>query len=516
MPEPVNILLVDDEPRNLDALEALLDLPDYRLVRAQSADEALLALLRGDFAVIVLDIRMPGVSGFELAQLIKQRKRTQHIPVLFLTAHLIEETDVLRGYGTGAVDYLSKPINPEILRSKIAVFADLFRKTRALADANQALEERVRERTAELTRANEALRQRERELRSLADNTPDLIARFDRSLRHVFVNAACERATGRSASAFLGKTVSEASRELTLGPDIFAEAEAAMRSVFDTGTPASFEFVLDGPEGVREFEAQLVPEFDAAGHVEFVLSVARDVTDRKEAERQRERLLERERAARTEAEHANRMKDEFLATVSHELRSPLNAIFGWAQLLLRGHLDEKRTRDALETIERNARAQARLIEDLLDMSRITAGKIRLELQRVNLRDIAAAAIAAHQPAADAKGIRLTAALDPESGAVNGDPTRLQQVVSNLLANAIKFTPAGGEVDIRLHPAQAYVALVVSDSGQGIKSEFLPHVFDKFRQADGSTTRKHGGLGLGLTIVRHVVELHGGSVQVDSA
>jgi signal transduction histidine kinase len=220
--------------------------------------------------------------------------------------------------------------------------------------------------------------------------------------------------------------------------------------------------------------------------------------------------------ARDTAEAANRAKDEFLAIVSHELRTPLTPIVAWTRLLKGGGLDEPTSKRALDVIERNARAQTQLVEDLLDVSRIVTGKVRLDVQLVDLRRLADAAVDATRPAADAKGIRLQLVLDPRTGAVSGDPQRLQQVIWNLLSNAVKFTPRGGRVQIELRRVESHVELAVSDTGQGIKPEFLPFVFDRFRQADSSSTRPHGGLGIGLAIVRQIVELHGGRVRVESA
>jgi signal transduction histidine kinase/CheY-like chemotaxis protein len=232
-------------------------------------------------------------------------------------------------------------------------------------------------------------------------------------------------------------------------------------------------------------------------------------------ERDRELSLAAERAARAEAERAGRMKDEFLATLSHELRTPLNAILGWAQVLSKGAHGEE-VRQGAATIERNARAQAQLIDDLLDMSRIISGKVRLEIQPIALEEVVDAALAVTRPAAEAKGIRLDKMLDPRAGVIRADPHRLQQVLWNLLSNAIKFSETGGQVTVRVERLDSHVALSVSDTGRGIAPEFLPYVFERFRQQDGSTTRRHGGLGLGLAIVKQLVELHGGKISVHSA
>ncbi|HWS99082.1 MAG TPA: PAS domain S-box protein [Pyrinomonadaceae bacterium] len=242
----------------------------------------------------------------------------------------------------------------------------------------------------------------------------------------------------------------------------------------------------------------------------------RDITERQLAEEERAALLLREQAARREAEDANRLKDEFLATLSHELRTPLTAILGWTKMLRMMDLDEATAAHALETVERNAKAQAQLVEDLLDVSRIITGKLRLDARPTELVPVVKAAMDAVRPAAAAKSIELVTALDPLAGPVSGDPARLQQVAWNLISNAVKFTGRGGHVDVRLERVDAHVEFTVSDTGQGIAPEFLPYVFDRFRQADGSTTRLHGGLGLGLAIVRHLVELHGGTVRAESA
>jgi signal transduction histidine kinase len=236
----------------------------------------------------------------------------------------------------------------------------------------------------------------------------------------------------------------------------------------------------------------------------------------REANEERSKLLEGEKSARREAEAANRSKDQFLAVVSHELRTPLTAMLGWARLLRSGNLDAPTRERALDSIERNTKSQAQLIEDLLDVSRIISGKLRLDIRSVDLVSVIEAALDAVRPAADAKGIRLQPLLDPKLEPIVGDAERLQQVVWNLLSNAIKFTPRGGRVQVRLALAGSQVEVTVSDTGAGIEPSFLPHIFERFRQADTTSTRTHGGLGLGLSIVSHLVELHGGTVSADSA
>lgn len=256
--------------------------------------------------------------------------------------------------------------------------------------------------------------------------------------------------------------------------------------------------------------------YDQSGNAIRMLGATRDITQQKLAEQERDALLASERASRTEAERANRLKDEFLATVSHELRTPLNAILGYAQVLRHADADKQEVAEGLDVIERNARVQAQIIEDILDMSRIVSGKLRLDMQQVNLAGVIDAALQTVQPTADAKRIQIVRPGDPVIAMVTGDAARLQQIVWNLLNNAIKFTSDGEQVRIGLARVEAHLELAISDNGRGIGSAFLPYVFDKFRQADATTTRKHGGLGLGLAIVKNLVELHGGVIGVDSA
>jgi signal transduction histidine kinase/ActR/RegA family two-component response regulator len=240
-----------------------------------------------------------------------------------------------------------------------------------------------------------------------------------------------------------------------------------------------------------------------------------EIAERKQAERERAELLEREQAARKDAETANRLKDEFLANVSHELRAPLNAILGWITLVRNGSLNEFDKERALETVERNAHAQKRLIDDLLDVSRIITGKLHLDLRLVDLVTIVESAVESGRPAAESKGVNLQTRIELKTCPLQGDSSRLQQVMWNLISNAIKFTPTGGRVEVRIRHSIDHVEVMVKDTGVGIPQHFLPYVFDRFRQADGSSTRNYGGMGLGLAIVRHLVEMHGGFVRADS-
>jgi len=290
---------------------------------------------------------------------------------------------------------------------------------------------------------------------------------------------------------------------------------AVERAVFNH-EPYDIEYRTVAPDGrIRWVRAKGRAYFDATGAPTRFDGITLDVTALKTIEQRRENMLAAERAARAEAERVIRMKDEFLATLSHELRTPLNAILGWSQILTRNPLESDDARQGLQAIERNTRAQAQMIEDLLDMSRISAGKVRLDVHRLVLADVVSQAIQSVRPSAEVKGVRLIAVIDPDAGPVAGDASRLQQVVWNLLTNAIKFTPRGGQVQVVLERVNSHLELNVTDTGEGIEPEFLPHLFERFRQADASTTRHYRGLGLGLSIVKHLVELHGGSVRVKS-
>ena len=271
--------------------------------------------------------------------------------------------------------------------------------------------------------------------------------------------------------------------------------------------PLQFEYYY--PTWERWFENRIYPVPNG------IAILCAEITERKQIEGEREQLLVREKNARSKAEELNRLKDEFLAIVSHELRTPLNPIIGWSELLAAGRLNSEQTAQAIDIVRRNAKLQAQLIEDLLDVSRILRGKIKLDLVSINLAAVIKAAISTVELTADAKSIELITDLDPDLGSVLGDFRRLQQIIWNLLSNAIKFTPEGGRVTVKLRKVEQNASIEVADTGEGIEPEFLPYVFDRFRQQDSASTRNFGGLGLGLAIVRHLTELHRGSISVSS-
>ena len=323
--------------------------------------------------------------------------------------------------------------------------------------------------------------------------------------RLVEANAKCCDLLGYSADELRGRTFFEITH-----PDDVGSTRGALQQLLDHTAPAlSFEkrYVRKDGSDVWSWTTVTLLEGRNGEPLRFI-GVIEDVGARKA-------MLESERAARAAAEHMSEMKGEFLATLSHELRTPLNAIVGWAQILRTRPADRDQLAKGLETIERNARVQAQLIEDLLDMSRITSGKLRLDSQRLHPASVVENAVETARTAADAKGIRIEQFLDPSAGPISGDPGRLQQVMSNLLSNAIKFTPRGGKVQVLLQRVNSHVELSVADTGCGVKPEFMPHLFERFRQGQNTTTRNHSGLGLGLSIVKSLVELHGGTVAAMS-
>ncbi|MBN9681042.1 MULTISPECIES: hybrid sensor histidine kinase/response regulator [unclassified Corallococcus] len=356
----------------------------------------------------------------------------------------------------------------------------------------------------------EAVRDSEARFRNMADHAPVMLWVTDVQGATTYMNRGWYAFTGQTEATGLGFGWFDAIHpdDLERTQRTFTESNAARR-------PFRLDYRLRGTDGQYRWAVDTgSPRFDADGHFLGYIGSVIDISDRKQAEVEREALLARESAARREAEEANQLKDEFLATISHELRTPLTAILGWVQLLRTGNLPPPRQERALETIERNARAQGQLIEDLLDVSRIVSGKLKLDVEPVDLSAAVQQALESVRPAADARHIDVRATVDTSSS-VMGDPHRLQQVVWNLLSNAVKFTPKGGHVRLVVCRRDSIVELTVEDTGQGISEAFLPHVFERFRQADGGTTRKTGGLGLGLAIVRHIVEMHGGTVTAAS-
>ncbi len=346
------------------------------------------------------------------------------------------------------------------------------------------------------------------------ENSPVAVIEWVSDFRVSRWSAAAERIFGWKPEEVIGKHVSE--WHFVFDEDVDAVAQATNRQRVGAelqGVQRNRNYTKAGSVLHCEWYNSVL--HDDAGLIVSVLSLVLDVTARKVAEEERSALLMRERDLRKHAEEADRLKDEFLATLSHELRTPLTSILGWASLVRNGEVEGPNVDRALETIERNARSQARLIDDLLDVSRIITGNLRLDLRPIDLAPIVDAAIDGLRPTAGAKQIQLHSHSDTKGCLVRGDPNRLRQIIWNLLLNAIKFTPRAGSVTVRLKCIEPHAQLIVSDTGEGISAEFLPYAFDRFRQAEGSMSRRQGGLGLGLAVVRHLVELHGGNVRAES-
>jgi PAS domain S-box-containing protein len=484
-----SILLVDDHPANLLALEALLEPLEQDLVRASSGEAALKIMEDREFAVVLLDVRMPGLNGFETAKRFRQRDKDRHTPVIFVTAADVDEADHELAYSRGAVDFLVKPFRPAALLSKVRVFVDLYLKGKTIAAQAAALRQAEREVLE---------RQSESRLQTIIDLMPLCVVALHADGTPYFCNRAWREYTGIELDQASPTTLLDA-----LHPDDLPRAREALQGAFSGGRTVELECRLrsahDG--GFRWHIARALPEIGANGGVVGWIATATDVEQQKQAERQ--------------AIAANRTKDEFLAVVSHDLRTPLTAILGWAGMLSSANQDPAKLRRGIETILRNARAQALLIDDILDIARIISGKLRLEPSAVDIKAVVQGALEAVDPSAQAKEVTLETHLHPVPP-TSGDPARLQQVVWNLAMNAVKFTPKGGTVQVHVNLIDGDIQIQVRDNGRGIDPEFLPHVFDRFRQADSTPARAQGGLGLGLAIVDHIVGLHGGSVVVESA
>jgi signal transduction histidine kinase/DNA-binding response OmpR family regulator len=652
------VLLVDDNPSNLLALEAVLAPLKVRTVQARSGAEALEHVARGPFAVALIDVQMPTMDGFELTRRIRATEHGRELPVVFVTAIYRDEQYVKRGYASGAADYITKPYDPDVIRARVKAFVDLYEQREKVRRGQVALRTQERDEALRRLVAMERIATAALETTDLHALLAELLQAFTDAADHAdsatillrdgdflrveasvglaeslnggyrvrigqgFAGTIAAQRKPLEVSGMMGPRLapSDATGEksaaglygvpLQHGGELLGVAyigstrettfSAAEKRVFDAATeraalavgrhleqsrlnevlseaPAwiaivgvpeyEYEFVnppyaslfegrelvgakfeagdlglevfdavekvrsqgsivqvpelrlSDTGQGLRYARITVQPLRNASGTLDRVLIFAADVTQEVRARQEieatqaaRAELLERERAARRAAEFASTAKDEFLATVSHELRTPLNAILGWAAMIRTKTSGE--VERALGIIERNARAQARIVEDVLDFSRIARGKMRLLLGSVDLTRVVQEALEAVRPAADAKGVKVEVELSFDRP-VYGDAERLQQVAWNLLSNAVKFTGAGGRVRVHGVSTRELAKLSVSDSGQGIEPEFVPYVFEPFRQANGSTTRRHGGLGLGLSIVRQIVHAHGGSISAES-
>ena len=522
-PRTLRLLLVDDSPEDrAEIRRLLLKGSDLRYVvgDADTGERALITLKEPGAPLpdaVLLDFNLPDMNAHEVLQALRDDDGETCVPVIVLTGSAGHEACAAILH-SGAHDFIGKEWFTsasltralENTRARFLIQREL-RETRRRLEESEALA-REREVTALKQAAHEIQRREERLLLALE------VARmstweWDIKADQIHLSSDV-RARGGVEPALVQGTM--AAFLATMHPDDRARIESALAATVERDAPYEVELRIVHSDGsVRWAAAKGKLQRDLGGKALALVGVNMDITTRKETEARREELLTAEQAARTEAERLGRMKDELLATLSHELRTPLNAILGWIGIL-RGKIDDEPTRrKALVVIDRNARLQAQLINDLLDMNRILSGKLHLTACPTSLASAAQAAIETVQPTADARGVALEIDLIPGSGSVYGDADRLQQIVWNILNNAIKFTGRGGTVHVALAREDESFALSVRDTGQGIAPEFLSHVFERFRQSDATAARRHGGLGLGLAIVRQIAELHGGTVRVAS-
>jgi PAS domain S-box-containing protein len=477
---PIRILVVDDSAAALYATGRVLRSAGYEVVEAATGSAALAIAETAD--LVVLDINLPDMDGFEVCRRIRANPATRRLPVLHLSATFTNSADFTQGFEAGADSYLTRPVEPPVLIGTV--------RTLLFARHADAIGRRVDAR-----------------FRTMFDLAPVAIAILDDALAFESVNPTFCALTGYSAAELLGQHL-----DLCLGAVVQQAREMGAGGAGGQDR-YSGRCTLTRKQGdAADVEWQLAREHDSGARI----LTAEDVSVRMQTERARDNLLMSERTARTEAERSNRLKEEFLATLSHELRNPLNAILGWATVLSRKPGLPQAVSQGLEAIERNARIQARMISDLLDYAGITFGKVRLVVENIDPIPVVRTAIEGVTDAARDAGVAIRPVFGEEPVRIDGDAARLQQIVWNLLTNAIKFSPRGGSVDVAAARHGEMFRLVVRDHGQGIDADFLPRIFERFSQQDATTTRSHGGLGLGMAIVKQLSEAHGGSIQAESA
>jgi PAS domain S-box-containing protein len=487
---PIRILVVDDNPAAIYATSRVLKSAGYEILQATTGAAALEAAARAD--LIVLDVNLPDIDGFEVCRRLRAKPETAQIPVLHLSATFTNAQDFAQGFEAGADSYLTRPVEPPVLIATV--------------------------RTLLFARHADMIRRRlDARLRTMFNLAPVAIAILDDKHRFDSVNPAYCELTGYSADELVGKPFETGSQGDGLGDAVAvgADEHEAGDLVAGADEPAkqrSGRLQIRRKDGtVRELEWNIAEEASTG----FRILVATDVSARAEAERARESLLQSERAARSEAERSNRLKEEFLATLSHELRNPLNAILGWATILSRRSDLAEPVMQGLQAIERNSRIQARMISDLLDYAGISFGKVRLVVETIDPYPVVRSAIEAATEAASQAGVTVQASFGEAGLRIEADAARLQQIVWNLLTNAIKFSGRGASVVLEAARHGDSFRLVVSDRGKGIEPDFLPRIFERFSQQDSTTTRSHGGLGLGMAIVKQLTDLHAGTISAAS-
>jgi len=487
MSDRATVLIVDDNPASLYATGRVLRNAGFEIIEAKTGQEAL--DLVGQADLVVLDVNLPDIDGFQVVRRIRQDPKTHLTPVVHLTARFVKESDKVFGLEGGADGYLTHPVEPPVLIATL----NAFLRTRRAEAAHL---------TSEAT------------FRAVFDNAINGIAIFSKEFRYLEVNPSMTTLLGRSRNEIVNR------RMISFIPkDKRREALSIGKIIIGDG-------VWRGSLPLQRKDKSLIDlEWNVSFHSDpdVRLAIVSDVTEKKRAEeqrdraeREREQLLVREQNARAEAEFANRMKDEFLATVSHELRTPLNVILGWAEVLARDKNRSPVAEKGIGAIKRSAKAQAQLISDLLDASRITSGKLSFTFDTMDPLAVTEAALEGLNIAFEEKEITVTTDLDPNVGTLKADASRFQQIIWNLVTNAVKFTPKGGTIFVSLKRSDLFTELVVRDTGQGIQPELLSVIFERFRQGDSSASRVHGGLGLGLAITKHIVDAHGGTITAESA
>lgn len=486
---PQNLILnVDDNPANLYTRTRALRKAGYEVIEAETGDEALELLSKHKPALVLLDVHLPDISGIEVCQRIRNNPEFASIFVLQISATSIEHADKILALDSGADAYLIEPVEPE----------ELIANVRALLRLRQA---------------ERALHESQTYLKLALEAATMGVWSWEIETRLAYWSPECYQIFGAKNTI---NTVEDVSTFIN-PEDVERVLQARKKAIEECGMYEVEYRIIRGDDGERRWVLSRGRcDCDKNGKPIRLTGVVTDITRRKRIEKEREELLAREQALRNEAESANRLKDEFMAIVSHELRTPLNAIVGWANMLHTGILDEGTAARAVDTIRRSAKAQAKLIEDILDLSRINSGKLRAQLRPIKLSSVIATAIDTMRPSANDKSIQIESVCDSNVGAVPGDSERLQQVMLNLLSNSIKFTPVGGRINVCVERVGDNAQIKVEDTGKGIEPEFLPYIFDRFRQADNANTRSQGGLGLGLSIVHHLVTLvHKGSIEAYS-
>ncbi|MCI0357478.1 MAG: hybrid sensor histidine kinase/response regulator [Planctomycetaceae bacterium] len=525
--ERVKILVVDDLPERLLVYEAILRDLGQELVLARSGDEALRAVLQDEFAVILLDVNMPGIDGFETANLIRRRQKSSHTPIIFVTA-FTDEVRMAEGYSHGAVDFISTPIVPAILRAKINVFVDLFRMTQqarrhaaqeialAAERSQRAAAEEANRRLSYLVRAG-AIIARSLDRRITAENILKLLVPEQADEAALAIR---ERDDWKVMVIRAGATPAEVvEEEFSELPEEWREAiqqvcmpEARMALAVDQSGAVRLPHLAGLPLSDRERVIGVLLAARRGGSMPFSQAdsqVLESIASRSSAALVKARLYE-------EIEFANQQKNRFLSMLAHELRNPLAPIQSAVDLMRLSEIEDADVTAARDVIARQVAHLVRLVDDLLDVSRITLGKIRLNLERIDATQVVPDAVEISRPLIDVGGHQLSVSVPKGPLTIAGDRARLAQVLSNLLNNAAKYTPPGGSIALSVHEENGEVVFGVRDSGVGIPAPMLSKVFDLFTQVENSLDRSQGGLGIGLTLVREVVELHGGNVEVTSA